>query len=371
MVTRRIFITGFIILFFMFQANLVFASTTCQKMAFLKPLPYSSDETPIAEWNEFIQSLGPDHQAVITAPINGKTILEFLEASKGNSNFNRSLIAIAKYHGCFSLVKNRGAAIDQLKISADDGEPLAIIYLAAQPEYLNDDKVFRKWSTKLKRREKTPLVESAIHNLKIIELQSEIRKRTPKGFISPFRYQKVYEKQKKPTQKLCKAATSGFKVWRQNGTALRALSVCNLHPYGNNNAYEAYKFLVASLAVGYTTSVNEIDNLAMKLGNTDTVRESFKQGFQYSGVDINQSGIEYLNKHISRFVDRSNQINARRRNQVVPLNSGTTKTLGSSTGFLSHESENGFSKICYYDVLGDTKALNRSSTDICPLSHKF
>ncbi|WP_261817838.1 hypothetical protein [Vibrio gallicus] len=42
-----------------------------------------------------------------------------------------------------------------------------------------------------------------------------------------------------------------------------------------------------------------------------------------------------------------------------------------TTGFLDSESSQGFSKVCFYDVLGDTHALNLKSTDICPLTHEF
>jgi hypothetical protein len=44
---------------------------------------------------------------------------------------------------------------------------------------------------------------------------------------------------------------------------------------------------------------------------------------------------------------------------------------GGKTGFLKGEREQGFSKICFYDVLGETYALNVSSVSLCPLNHRF
>lgn len=41
------------------------------------------------------------------------------------------------------------------------------------------------------------------------------------------------------------------------------------------------------------------------------------------------------------------------------------------TGFLQGERVQGLSKICYYDVLGETYALTISSVRLCPLNHRF
>lgn len=43
----------------------------------------------------------------------------------------------------------------------------------------------------------------------------------------------------------------------------------------------------------------------------------------------------------------------------------------SNTGFFEYEVESGLSKICFYNVMGDLKALNANSTEICPTSHQF
>ena len=44
---------------------------------------------------------------------------------------------------------------------------------------------------------------------------------------------------------------------------------------------------------------------------------------------------------------------------------------GGKTGFLKGEREQGLSKICFYDVLGETYALNVSAVSLCPLNHRF
>lgn len=353
------------------QSVAAYASSDCRNFVFVKPLPHETAETNVADWNAFVLTLGDDHQEVISNPANNKPILSYLETHKDKSNFNRSLLAVAKYYGCFLLPQDRISALDELEISSEYGEPIAIIYLSAQPEYLTDKEAKRRWVTKLKRATKTPLVESARLNLQIMELREDIKDKSPKGFVSPFRYEKVYKKQKKPIQKLCKTATSAFKIWRQNGIALSALSACNVHPFGNDNDYEAYKFLAASLSVGYIPADNELDRLAWKLGNTGAARDSFRQGFSYSGVNLMQSDLDYLERHIARLVEKSNQINAYRKTQSSPQTVNSGARTRKAKGFLSHETESGFSKICYYDVLGDKKALNKSSSELCPISHDF
>ncbi|GAM71439.1 hypothetical protein JCM19236_6397 [Vibrio sp. JCM 19236] len=41
------------------------------------------------------------------------------------------------------------------------------------------------------------------------------------------------------------------------------------------------------------------------------------------------------------------------------------------TGFFKEEKTQGFSKLCSYDVLGDTYVLTIGSTEICPQTYKF
>ena len=41
------------------------------------------------------------------------------------------------------------------------------------------------------------------------------------------------------------------------------------------------------------------------------------------------------------------------------------------TGFLKSESVQGLSKVCFYDVLGETHTLKVPSTGPCPVSHQF
>lgn len=42
-----------------------------------------------------------------------------------------------------------------------------------------------------------------------------------------------------------------------------------------------------------------------------------------------------------------------------------------ATGFLKGERKSGTNKVCYYDVLGQSYALNISVTDTCPLTYNF
>ena len=53
----------------------------------------------------------------------------------------------------------------------------------------------------------------------------------------------------------------------------------------------------------------------------------------------------------------------------VPVQRGYQS--GGTTGFLQGEREQGLSKICYYDVLGETYALTINSVSLCPLNHQF
>lgn len=371
MLSGKVFKATFISLIFLFQYIPAQASPDCKNMVFVKPLPQSESEVAIADWNIFIKSINDDHQATVTDTINNQKILSYIKSNKEKSSFNRSLLAFAQYHGCFGVKKDRAIAIDLLKLSADEIEPLSIIYLSLQPEYFNDKKVLGGWSKKLKAAQDSPLVESARYNLKIIAIQENLRKKTPKGFILPFEYEKIYKKQKRSIEKLCDTASSAFKEWRQNGIALRAVSICNMHPYGNNNKYEAYKFLVASLAVGYAPPEAELDRLAISLGNTDTINVLYEQGFHYSGVSLTPSDYEYLNKHLARVISISNQKKIRSQQGSSRGSSDSGRAPRSKTGFFKYETEDGLSKICYYDVLGKTKALNKSATSMCPISYKF
>lgn len=42
-----------------------------------------------------------------------------------------------------------------------------------------------------------------------------------------------------------------------------------------------------------------------------------------------------------------------------------------ATGFLKGETSEGLTKVCFYDVLGETHTLNLPSTRLCPLSYQF
>jgi hypothetical protein len=49
----------------------------------------------------------------------------------------------------------------------------------------------------------------------------------------------------------------------------------------------------------------------------------------------------------------------------------STPGFGQGQGFLKGEHQDGMTKVCVYDVLGEQKGLRISSTSICPLNPKF
>ena len=50
---------------------------------------------------------------------------------------------------------------------------------------------------------------------------------------------------------------------------------------------------------------------------------------------------------------------------------GSVADANAVTGFLKSESDQGGSKVCFYDVLGETHTLNVPSTGVCPVNYQF
>jgi hypothetical protein len=50
---------------------------------------------------------------------------------------------------------------------------------------------------------------------------------------------------------------------------------------------------------------------------------------------------------------------------------GSVSDANAVTGFLKSESLQGLSKVCFYDVLGETHTVNIPSTKVCPVNHQF
>jgi hypothetical protein len=48
-----------------------------------------------------------------------------------------------------------------------------------------------------------------------------------------------------------------------------------------------------------------------------------------------------------------------------------TPPAGGKAGFLKGERTQGLSKVCFYDVLGETYAISVSAVSLCPLSYRF
>ena|SRR5690554_2938845 len=55
---------------------------------------------------------------------------------------------------------------------------------------------------------------------------------------------------------------------------------------------------------------------------------------------------------------------------ILLLASWVQDAIG-ATGFLKGERTQGMSKICFYDVLGDTHTINISSVSLCPQTREF
>ena len=50
---------------------------------------------------------------------------------------------------------------------------------------------------------------------------------------------------------------------------------------------------------------------------------------------------------------------------------GSVTDANAVTGFLKSESVQGLSKVCFYDVLGETHTLNVPLTGVCPVNYQF
>jgi hypothetical protein len=49
----------------------------------------------------------------------------------------------------------------------------------------------------------------------------------------------------------------------------------------------------------------------------------------------------------------------------------TAPGMGKGTGFLAGEYEEGMTKICVYDVLGEKRLIRQNGVSICPVSFRF
>lgn len=60
-----------------------------------------------------------------------------------------------------------------------------------------------------------------------------------------------------------------------------------------------------------------------------------------------------------------------KKNFVILLVLLFSTLLYAATGFLKSEKISGMNKICFYDALGSTYALNVKSYELCPLTYNF
>lgn len=56
---------------------------------------------------------------------------------------------------------------------------------------------------------------------------------------------------------------------------------------------------------------------------------------------------------------------------LIVANTFIAADAQAATGFLKGETSEGLTKVCYYDVLGETHTLNLRSTRVCPVSYQF
>jgi len=87
-----------------------------------------------------------------------------------------------------------------------------------------------------------------------------------------------------------------------------------------------------------------------------------------------QELVDAVNKEYSRLKDANTQTtkNQQSTSSISPLRSMNDDRKTPSIGYFKYETEpTGFNKICYYDVLGDIKAVNMNAALICPTTYDF
>ena len=58
--------------------------------------------------------------------------------------------------------------------------------------------------------------------------------------------------------------------------------------------------------------------------------------------------------------------------ELCPLSiEDSAQSFGQGQGFLQGEYQDGMTKVCVYDVLGDRRAIRLPSTSLCPLNSRF
>lgn len=80
-------------------------------------------------------------------------------------------------------------------------------------------------------------------------------------------------------------------------------------------------------------------------------------------------------KGVMRYCQYSNgkiyTVNATELCEMSVEEGGPLPQSGQTVGFLAGEYQDGMTKVCVYDVLGEKKAIRLNSTSLCPLNQKF
>ncbi|MBS0168639.1 MAG: hypothetical protein JSR29_21390 [Nitrospira sp.] len=86
----------------------------------------------------------------------------------------------------------------------------------------------------------------------------------------------------------------------------------------------------------------------------------------YLQQDLGVQGLVHLCKYSNGKVYTVNAIN------LCPLSiEDSAQGFGQGQGFLQGEYQDGMTKVCVYDVMGENKAIRLPSTLLCPLNPTF
>lgn len=328
----------------------------------------------LENWVSFARELDPNksYSENLIEPIHHKSINQFIE-SKANSPLFQSIQGIAHYYECFGIDRDRKKALEFFKLAENSGDPIAIQVLSIQPEYRNDKTWKKSKISQLKKNNKQDLSQSIRLSFEANNNFEKIQDLTQTGFVPFWETEKRDKKLKRALKPYCDLHTKAYRLWKQNIHALGGLSICNSYRQGYNNPHLAYSFAVAMKHIGHSYPKNVLDQMALKLGNIDAIETAYRKSYEFVGLQTPALLDEYYDSQTRRVLEISQanrQRNAQRINNSKQLLTHGTNSQG-MLGHFSHEQENGFSKICYYKVLGDLKALNVKSVKICPLNHRF
>ncbi len=328
----------------------------------------------LQDWVSFAKALdvNKSYSENLSDPAHYKAINAFIE-SNANLPLFQSINGLAYYYQCFGNDKNRTKALELFELAENSGDPIAIQVLSVQPEYQNDKNWKKSKIAQLKKNKSQDISQSLRLSFEADKNFEKIQELTKTGFIPFWEIEKRDKKLKRWLEPYCNLHSKAYGLWKQNFHALSGLSVCNHLRQGYNNVHLAYSLVVGMGHIGHPKPQNVVDQMAIKLGNTDAIEEAYRNSYEFVGLRTPITLDENYQRHIQRILEIS-QLNRQRNTQKANTYKQPPTTHINSKGILghlSHEQENDFSKICYYEFLEELKALNVKSVEICPLTHKF